>query len=200
MRAFLRFAVFRLHRITPEYNNKFRPSGAVEICLVGASGGSGGIRTHGTVPRTLVFKTRALNHSATLPCPSGVARGLRVARPPRARTGWHARVTEFPSGRPAMPARSLAEYSAGWRCRSAPHCRSTVSSDQVSCRGIPPKRAGGLFLALLRRYDDRRAGMGRVPPGCGRTKRDTERADKVRLRMVSVPRGLGSADACFVSR
>lgn len=34
-----------------------------------ASGGSGGIRTHGTVPRTLVFKTRALNHSATLPCP-----------------------------------------------------------------------------------------------------------------------------------
>ena len=30
-------------------------------------GGSGGIRTHGTVPRTLVFKTRALNHSATLP-------------------------------------------------------------------------------------------------------------------------------------
>ncbi len=31
-------------------------------------GGSGGIRTHGTVPRTLVFKTRALNHSATLPC------------------------------------------------------------------------------------------------------------------------------------
>ena len=30
--------------------------------------------------------------------------------------------------------------------------------------------------------------MGRVPPGCGRTKRDTERADKLRLRMVSVPR------------
>ena len=34
-------------------------------------GGSGGIRTHGTVPRTLVFKTRALNHSATLPYRSG---------------------------------------------------------------------------------------------------------------------------------
>ena len=30
-------------------------------------GGWGGIRTHGTVPRTLVFKTRALNHSATHP-------------------------------------------------------------------------------------------------------------------------------------
>ena len=34
---------------------------------MGASGGSGGIRTHGGVPPTLVFKTRALNHSATLP-------------------------------------------------------------------------------------------------------------------------------------
>ena len=31
-------------------------------------GGQGGIRTHGTVSRTLVFKTRALNHSATCPC------------------------------------------------------------------------------------------------------------------------------------
>jgi Transposase, Mutator family len=31
------------------------------------SGGRGGIRTHGTVARTAVFKTAALNHSATLP-------------------------------------------------------------------------------------------------------------------------------------
>ena len=31
------------------------------------SGGWGGIRTHGTLSRTLVFKTRALNHSATHP-------------------------------------------------------------------------------------------------------------------------------------
>lgn len=30
-------------------------------------GGEGGIRTHGTVSRSLVFKTRALNHSATSP-------------------------------------------------------------------------------------------------------------------------------------
>lgn len=29
--------------------------------------GEGGIRTHGTVSRTLVFKTSALNHSATSP-------------------------------------------------------------------------------------------------------------------------------------
>ena len=31
------------------------------------SGGSGGIRTHGTLSRTAVFKTAAFNHSATLP-------------------------------------------------------------------------------------------------------------------------------------
>lgn len=32
------------------------------------SGGSGEIRTHGRVTPSLVFKTSALNHSATLPC------------------------------------------------------------------------------------------------------------------------------------
>ena len=31
------------------------------------SGGRGGIRTHGGVAPTAVFKTAALNHSATLP-------------------------------------------------------------------------------------------------------------------------------------
>jgi hypothetical protein len=33
-----------------------------------ADGGRGGIRTHGTLAGTPVFKTGALNHSATLPC------------------------------------------------------------------------------------------------------------------------------------
>ena len=32
------------------------------------NGGEGGIRTHGTLSRTAVFKTAALNHSATSPC------------------------------------------------------------------------------------------------------------------------------------
>jgi hypothetical protein len=32
-----------------------------------ANGGEGGIRTHGTLSRTAVFKTAALNHSATSP-------------------------------------------------------------------------------------------------------------------------------------
>jgi hypothetical protein len=32
-----------------------------------SAGGRGGIRTHGGLPPTAVFKTAALNHSATLP-------------------------------------------------------------------------------------------------------------------------------------
>jgi len=36
----------------------------------GVGGGWGGIRTHGGVSPTLVFKTRALSHSATHPVPN----------------------------------------------------------------------------------------------------------------------------------
>jgi hypothetical protein len=36
-------------------------------CLLLRVGGRGGIRTHGTLAGTPVFKTGALNHSATLP-------------------------------------------------------------------------------------------------------------------------------------
>jgi hypothetical protein len=35
--------------------------------LIDFNGGRGGIRTHGGVAPTAVFKTAALNHSATLP-------------------------------------------------------------------------------------------------------------------------------------
>ena len=35
--------------------------------ILNTCGGRGGIRTHGTLSRTPVFKTGALNHSATLP-------------------------------------------------------------------------------------------------------------------------------------
>src|SRR3954464_376962 len=41
--------------------------GAGRNLLKRASGGRGGIRTHGTLAGTPVFKTGALNHSATLP-------------------------------------------------------------------------------------------------------------------------------------
>ena len=37
--------------------------------VIQALGGRGGIRTHGELAPTAVFKTAALNHSATLPRP-----------------------------------------------------------------------------------------------------------------------------------
>src|SRR5690606_937861 len=43
--------------------------------LCGVCGGQGGIRTHGRLPPTAVFKTAALNHSATCPARVETARG-----------------------------------------------------------------------------------------------------------------------------
>jgi hypothetical protein len=40
------------------------------FCIPNKNGGRGGIRTHGRVTPSLVFKTSALNHSATLPYPA----------------------------------------------------------------------------------------------------------------------------------
>ena len=34
---------------------------------MGENGGEGGIRTHGTVPRTLAFEASTFNHSVTSP-------------------------------------------------------------------------------------------------------------------------------------
>ena len=61
-------------RITPEHNEKIRPQQDLENAFARAGGGRGGIRTHGAVSRPPVFKTGALNRSATLP----EARLLRV--------------------------------------------------------------------------------------------------------------------------
>lgn len=46
------------------------------------AGGRGGIRTHGGLAPTAVFKTAALNHSATLPAMVQCNRGCRFARGP----------------------------------------------------------------------------------------------------------------------
>ena len=54
-------------RITHENNGKIRPEPDRENAFARASGGWGGIRTHGTVARTSVFKTDSLNHSDTHP-------------------------------------------------------------------------------------------------------------------------------------
>src|SRR5438270_13319874 len=55
----------------------FRQSGAAKLRR---SGGQGGIRTHGGREPTAVFKTAALNHSATCPCAAlAPPRALRKA-------------------------------------------------------------------------------------------------------------------------
>ena len=54
-------------RITLENNGKIRPQPDRENAFARASGGAGGIRTHGGLAPTAVFKTAALNHSATAP-------------------------------------------------------------------------------------------------------------------------------------
>src|ERR1700675_4112672 len=50
--------------VIPDFIGRFDASGNN---LMQYSGGRGGIRTHGTLAGTPVFKTGALNHSATLP-------------------------------------------------------------------------------------------------------------------------------------
>ena len=44
----------------------------ISQCLLGLCGGGGGIRTHGRLSPTSVFKTGAFNHSATPPTKDGV--------------------------------------------------------------------------------------------------------------------------------
>ena len=44
----------------------------ISQCLLGLCGGGGGIRTHGRLSPTSVFKTGAFNHSATPPTTSEV--------------------------------------------------------------------------------------------------------------------------------
>ena len=59
------------------------------------SGGQGGIRTHGELPPTAVFKTAALNHSAT--CPQRIcARAMPIA-------GWASLARGFAWGPEALP-------------------------------------------------------------------------------------------------
>ena len=76
-------AVLSLSCITLENNEKFRRQSGHEKLSARASGGGGGIRTHGGLSPTSVFKTGALNRSATPPTARAYAgicdseRGLR---------------------------------------------------------------------------------------------------------------------------
>lgn len=55
-------ATRRLESVTGQLHRRISRRGGHD-----GDGGRGGIRTHGTVSRTPVFKTGSLNHSDTLP-------------------------------------------------------------------------------------------------------------------------------------
>src|SRR5450432_4163776 len=82
-------------------------------------GGGGGIRTHGTVTSTPVFKTGALNRSATPPvvrvAGSSTGRGGRVNPSARASDGARGVVRRLLWGR--VPARLPAEEKSDERFR-----------------------------------------------------------------------------------
>ena len=54
-------------RITLENNGKIQPWPDRENAFVAASGGEGGIRTHGTLAGSTVFETAPFDHSGTSP-------------------------------------------------------------------------------------------------------------------------------------
>src|SRR5882757_9330204 len=69
-------------------------------------GGRGGIRTHGTLAGTPVFKTGALNHSATLPNANLMREGVADCKRrlgPRAHEGGRPTRATIPSPRPCPP-------------------------------------------------------------------------------------------------
>ena len=70
-------------------------------------GGQGGIRTHGELAPTAVFKTAALNHSATCPCAAAIARG-RPAASETLPARPVARMTRLVPPRPSQAARICA--------------------------------------------------------------------------------------------
>ena len=86
--------------------------------VAGISGGRGGIRTHGTLAGTPVFKTGALNHSATLPSLelSDLA-GVRVL-------GKH----ELPRN----PAAEIKRVRWGASASIAEHCIHRVPARRIS--------------------------------------------------------------------
>lgn len=135
-------AVLSPSRITLEYKEKIRPQPDRENAFARASGGAGGIRTHGTLSRTVVFKTTALNPSATAPEPSCYWRGLRLASGRRR------------EGRPVTPDRAAARPMpdvprSPWRTgrrtggpRGFPSVVCAVRDLFAPRHGLGPRRAG----------------------------------------------------------
>ena len=94
--------------------------GEEEVSSVAENGGGGGIRTHGTVSRTPVFKTGALNHSATPPrrasfsrLPGRAASAIACAATYRRQPGRPGLAAQ---GRAPLPLRPSAVIRAGRMC------------------------------------------------------------------------------------
>jgi hypothetical protein len=102
--------------------------------LIAFFGGRGGIRTHGTLSGTPVFKTGALNHSATLPSQrhqsfsaGNIKNGLARKPDRRGRSALRRRST-IPEAFAALPVKRVP------RCGVMPYM-----SGQMSQRGHRPK-------------------------------------------------------------
>ena len=103
-----------------------RQFGGTAVCIIG---GQGGIRTHGELAPTAVFKTAALNHSATCP----------LSAPPLARVGGFVTREWVPAAINASAGRS-AIYTGRRLCHPWPMIRAFR---------ILIIRAVALFLSLL---------------------------------------------------
>src|SRR3546814_10313253 len=94
-------------------------------------GGQGGIRTHGNVAATAVFKHAALNHSATCPRPAAITRE-RPAASETLPARPTARMTRLVPPRPSQAARICATHAL-WEIGRA-HVWTPVTNAQLVCR------------------------------------------------------------------
>jgi hypothetical protein len=79
------------------------------------TGGRGGIRTHGTLAGTPVFKTGALNHSATLPQQAHQSpSGGKIKNGMAARANLNPKPSQISPGYPIGEAAGRACMLAGW--------------------------------------------------------------------------------------
>jgi hypothetical protein len=134
--------------------------------MTAGRGGSGGIRTHDAVPRTPVFKTGAINHSATLPRQrrqtGRCVRGDSAVAPPH-----KPRHTGVNGKNPGGLAEPLAKT-----------CRDTAASCRLLTLRIP---AAGLSVRL-------RSGKGQPGPGRPVPKPSPATRQKRLLRAISADR------------
>ena len=100
-------------------------------------GGRGGIRTHGTVARTPVFKTGALNHSATLPVLRNQIVGGCTDRapvdPPAGLLPYRLRVRQRSANNPQYINRGEA-HRPRWRLRESGRRGTGVCPPGCGCR------------------------------------------------------------------